>query len=185
MQQKLAWCEAVPRSNCSTQESYCFLAVRGREQIQNEAGQSQNVDPSVKPRTLLMTVFDQRKKHILQDLESGEPDLSPKGKPDDEILELLELLNTHEDYVSTSSCSGRAVVYLDGNKHGEGEESRGRWLMNRHKPFEAELLDAEAGTLYSTIFGEFIVGEEVKSYITPSRPVSFKFEPLVCISGFV
>jgi tRNA wybutosine-synthesizing protein 3 len=126
-----------------------------------------------------MTVFEQRKRRILHELESDEPDLSPKGKPDDGVLELLELLNTHENYVSTSSCSGRAVVYLDADKNGEGEEARGRWLMNRHQPMHDELLTSTEEQLQSTLFGNMNIGEELEAGVKESRLVSFKFEPLV------
>jgi tRNA wybutosine-synthesizing protein 3 len=125
-----------------------------------------------------MDVFIQRKTAILNDLDSDEPDLSPKGRPDDEVLELLELLNSHANYVSTSSCSGRAVVYLDADKNGQGEEARGRWLMNRHSPFkkETELATKE---WYGTLFGDVKVGENWDSKMHPSRLVNLKFEPLV------
>src|SRR5579859_3033452 len=126
-----------------------------------------------------MTVFDQRKKKILEDLDSDVPDLSPKGRPDEEIVELLELLNAHENYVSTSSCSGRAVVYLDADKKGEGELACGRWLMNRHKPLKENIIECTDDALRQILFEDVKIGEDWDSTVAPSRLVALKFEPLV------
>ena len=128
-----------------------------------------------------MAVFDQRKRRILEDLQSDEPDLSPKGRPDDEILELLELINSNEDYVSTSSCSGRAVVFLDGDRNGQGQEAQGRWLMTRHTRFGEELLTCTIEQLHTTLFGSLKIGVDWESNERPSRLIALKFEPLVCL----
>lgn len=137
-------------------------------------------------RLWAMDVFVQRKTAILNDLGSNEPDLSPKGRPDDEVLELLNLINSHEDYVSTSSCSGRAVVFLDAEKNGHGEEAKGRWLMNLHTPFamkEDGFLSDEL--LYVMFFGDMQIGEDWNSKSHPSRLINLKFEPLVNLSVIV
>ncbi len=126
-----------------------------------------------------MAVFDQRKRRILEGLQSVEPDLSPKGRPDDEILELLELINSHKDYVSTSSCSGRAVVFLDGDRNGQGEEAQGCWLMTRHTPFDDELATSPLEQLHATLFGSLKVGLDWESNERHSRMIALKFEPLV------
>jgi tRNA wybutosine-synthesizing protein 3 len=128
-----------------------------------------------------MAVFEQRKKRILEELQSDEPDLSPKGKPDEEILALLELINSHEDYVSTSSCSGRAVVFLDADKSGTGEEAQGRWLMTRHTQFEKGLESSTTKELYATLFGSVKIGQDGESSRQFTRLVALKFEPLVKI----
>ncbi|KAF8540054.1 tRNA wybutosine-synthesizing protein [Trichophaea hybrida] len=44
------------------------------------------------------------------------PDASPKGSIDMHILPLINRLNTHADVVTTSSCSGRISVFLEGAK---------------------------------------------------------------------
>src|SRR5438045_4553910 len=116
-----------------------------------------------------MTVFDQRKKRILDDLHSGEPDLSPKGKPDDEIVDLLELINAHQDYVSTSSCSGRAVVFLDADKLGEGEEALGRWLMTRHTKFDGSLGTSTTEELFAMLFGHLNIGDRKSTRLNSSH----------------
>lgn len=126
-----------------------------------------------------MAAFEKRKNNILQDLHSSQPDPSPKGHPDDEILELLQLLNSHHDYVTTSSCSGRAVVFLDADKGGHDEDARGRWLMTRHTRFEEDVILATKEVLHQTLFGDMEVGEDWEPAQRPLRVVTLKFEPLV------
>ncbi|KAF8933386.1 hypothetical protein BGZ58_006390 [Dissophora ornata] len=58
--------------------------------------------------------FATRKKTILVALNSDTPDKSPKGYVDEPLLPLIILINNHQDYVTTSSCSGRICTYLEG-----------------------------------------------------------------------
>lgn len=58
--------------------------------------------------------FLTRKKTILVALNSDTPDKSPKGYVDEPLLPLIVLINNHQDYVTTSSCSGRICTYLEG-----------------------------------------------------------------------
>ncbi|KAF9547586.1 hypothetical protein EC957_008242 [Mortierella hygrophila] len=58
--------------------------------------------------------FLTRKKTILIALNSDTPDKSPKGYVDEPLLPLIVLINNHQDYVTTSSCSGRICTYLEG-----------------------------------------------------------------------
>ncbi|KAF8938226.1 hypothetical protein BGZ58_001346 [Dissophora ornata] len=51
---------------------------------------------------------------ILVALNSNTPDKSPKGYVDEPLLPLIILINNHQDYVTTSSCSGRICTYLEG-----------------------------------------------------------------------
>jgi tRNA wybutosine-synthesizing protein 3 len=123
-----------------------------------------------------MALFDQRKKKILENLDSHEPDLSPKGSPDAQILDLLELINSHEDYVTTSSCSGRVAVFVDGAK--TIKEEKGHWLMTSHTPFDIiRIRDMSTECLYKIVFGDHIIAMDVKS--RNGRIVTLKFEPLV------
>lgn len=61
--------------------------------------------------------FDQRKTHTLKtifDGKAGEPitcDRSLKGSVDARALPIIALLNAHADMFTTSSCSGRIVLY--------------------------------------------------------------------------
>lgn len=131
--------------------------------------------------SVCMAVFDQRKKGILQGLQSDEPDLSPKGAPDTEILQLLQLINSHNDFVSTSSCSGRAVVFLDADKAAKGNDAKGRWLMNRHSPLNEPSQDCAMESLFGLLFGgDTKIGRDWQRGKEGSRRlVTLKFEPLV------
>ncbi|KAJ9065307.1 hypothetical protein DSO57_1021077 [Entomophthora muscae] len=58
--------------------------------------------------------FDRKKNKILHDLSiPEETDLSPKGSVDIPMLPIMDVINAHPDYVTTSSCSGRIAVYCD------------------------------------------------------------------------
>jgi tRNA(Phe) wybutosine-synthesizing methylase Tyw3 len=126
-----------------------------------------------------MSIFDKRKAAILADLQSEDPDLSPKGRPDNEIIELLALLNSHPDFVSTSSCSGRAVVFLDADKTSSDEAARGRWLMNRHTPLGEGVDGLNLQQLNAILFVDLQVAGQRTLAESPRRFVTLKFEPLV------
>ena len=51
-------------------------------------------------------------------------DKSPKGCIDSPIIDLIHLVNSLSDYVTTSSCSGRVVLYSN---------SQRRWLYVTHE----------------------------------------------------
>src|SRR5688572_30288206 len=69
-------------------------------------------------RILTHPGFNARKQQILSSLTTSDPsskiDKSPKGSVDEAILPLIELLNKHDDYITTSSCSGRIAIYCAG-----------------------------------------------------------------------
>ena len=52
--------------------------------------------------------FDREKVRVLE-----KADLSRKGSVDAPIRELVEHINTQDDYYTTSSCSGRTVVFCE------------------------------------------------------------------------
>lgn len=87
-------------------------------------------------KTPLPQSFLAKKKTILNQLSvpiSEYDDLSPKGSIDVGIGDLINEINQLEGCVTTSSCSGRISVYLEGKKHdylhrldhqvGEGNEN--------------------------------------------------------------
>lgn len=117
--------------------------------------------------------FSQKKQFILNQIEqtdSEHTDASPKGTLDEHLLDLIRLINKHEDMVTTSSCSGRLSVFLEGDKtksgsggsgNGEEEEEQaggrekiggkgagGKWLFVTHEPNEVRrhLQSGEVGT---------------------------------------
>ena len=100
--------------------------------------------------------FDSRKASILSSLAGNSNDKSPKGSIDAPIVTLINLINSHPDYVTTSSCSGRISIFhhpstqaasnsetvalrgdgvvLDeaSEEDKDSEEGRGRWLLVEH-----------------------------------------------------
>lgn len=84
--------------------------------------------------------FDQKKNAILEGINSLEPDLSPKGSIDHLCLPIMDLINSHKDMVTTSSCSGRISVFVEGTKSVSDDETKtggkglgGRWLYVSHE----------------------------------------------------
>lgn len=104
--------------------------------------------------------FEQKKKHILQQIELTDEDhhdASPKGTIDAPLLPLIHLINENKDMFTTSSCSGRVSVFLEGDriiaKSGNqenntdntsddktvrekigGKGAGGKWLFVTHNP---------------------------------------------------
>ena len=84
--------------------------------------------------------FPARKRAILRELNNGEIDRSPKGFVDDRCLPVIELLNKLDNYVTTSSCSGRVSLWIskdDSNENEEHQDSKkksqgGSWLWITH-----------------------------------------------------
>jgi len=146
----------------------------------------------------MVTRFEARKQNILEQLDPphGEyHDLSPKGSIDEPIRNLIDELNSLEGVVTTSSCSGRLSVFLEGRKIGsdsadlgaEGEESRagpggkgggGTWLFISHSPIEDT--DATGASDFMSTFGlqKSIAKNEVTHSVS-SRYIHLKFEPMV------
>lgn len=67
--------------------------------------------PADKFQKRLDKTFAEDKARILQSLARSGCDNSPKGFVDAPCIPLMELLNSHADYVTTSSCSGRIAVF--------------------------------------------------------------------------
>ena len=70
-------------------------------------------------RAHISQLFKEKKQRILLDLATPVSDYfdkSPKGSVDVQILNLIDLINSHEGWVTTSSCAGRAAVFLEGAK---------------------------------------------------------------------
>lgn len=119
--------------------------------------------------------FDQKKRSILAEItqtSADTPDASPKGTIDHLCLPLIETINAHPDMVTTSLCSGRVSVFLEGNKRqstqigAKGHE--GKWLFVAHEP---EQLPCWYDGIDWT-FDESIPGDD-------ARHILYKFEPLI------
>lgn len=61
-------------------------------------------------------------------------DLSRKGSVDEDAVEVVELLNSREEFFTTSSCAGR-ILLLDGSTDGSGvQKQHCCWLLVTHEP---------------------------------------------------
>lgn len=156
--------------------------------------------------------FSAKKQKILGGLSRTSDeytDASPKGSVDDGVRELISLINDAPSFVTTSSCAGRIVVYLEGppkpaatkSSSNEYEETTvdlprndlnlkssgkggGRWLFTSHLPVDLNNV-ANPGQLFR-LFG-FHSESEVSYPIPDASPqyVHFKFEPMVRLKSCV
>lgn len=143
----------------------------------------------------MTTRFQVRKQRILEQLDTPDVDyhdLSPKGSVDAPIRGLIDEINRLEGLVTTSSCSGRISVFLEGRKAdstaidaaGEGEDSRagpggkgggGAWLFLSHEPVQNE----DAAHDFLSDFGLKRFRAEKETPSVSSRYIHLKFEPMV------
>ena len=80
------------------------------------------------PALSLPVGFVAKKTKILTDLAGpieDYDDASPKGSIDTPIVSLIANINSLPQFVTTSSCSGRISVYLEGEKSGGHVEEHG------------------------------------------------------------
>lgn len=128
--------------------------------------------------------FDQKKASILAEISSEQPDLSPKGDVDVLCYPIMDLINSHSDMVTTSSCSGRLSVFLEGDKQHNGVQKSGgkgeggRWLYVTHKYDEVtgwlSKLDPDSFVFVEDGLEKFIEGPNLSS-----RLVLYKYEPFI------
>lgn len=131
--------------------------------------------------------FDQKKLSILGEINSTEVDLSPKGTIDILCLPIIKLINSHPDMVTTSSCSGRISVFLEGTKsHNDevkvgGKGQGGRWLFVSHDKEDVtgwfqRLIEGkleEKITLSTSNTGD------ISTFNGMTRYVLYKYEPFI------
>lgn len=145
----------------------------------------------------MTTRFRARKHKILEQLDAPDGeyhDLSPKGSVDAPIRDLIDEINSFEGLVTTSSCSGRISVFLEGRKNdnqvvetgSESEEPRagpggkgggGTWLFISHTPVED--VYASSDQIFMLKFGlEKVTAGGNKPTVSCSY-IHLKFEPMV------
>lgn len=73
------------------------------------------------------TTFDVHKKQVLDRLYK--PDRSKKGTVDERLIPFIDTINDSDDFYTTSSCSGRIVLFTDNN--GERKDTAD-WLFVSH-----------------------------------------------------
>lgn len=100
--------------------------------------------------------FQKQKQKYLTDIEAGN-DKSKKGCIDEEIKELVNKINTNPDYYTTSSCSGRILLYSTSEARKKNETE---WLFVSHTE---------------------VIADEIKKALQnlPKDVVFFRFEPLI------
>lgn len=89
--------------------------------------------------------FTQKKASILESIQNSSPDLSPKGDIDHLCWPIIQLINSHDDLVTTSSCSGRISIFAEGSKYKDpiatkagGKGLGGRWLFVSHEQSDVQ-----------------------------------------------
>lgn len=127
--------------------------------------------------------FDQKKKSILAEIGATDeitPDASPKGTIDEFCTPIIHLINSNKDMVTTSSCSGRVSVFLEGVKNIDQDDIKigakgnyGRWIYVTHDP--KDLPD-----WFSSVDFKYITeGSSYASTNVNTRYILYKFEPLI------
>ena len=80
--------------------------------------------------------FDQQKKIVLEKL--FKPDKSKKGGVDEKLVPLINLINSHNDFYTTSSCSGRIMLFSDNDSKIKTDAS---WLFVSHEIITFEQIE--------------------------------------------
>lgn len=126
--------------------------------------------------------FIQKKKHILDSIAStneGILDSSPKGSIDKACIPIIDLINSFDNMVTTSSCSGRVSVFVEGIKEADNGKvkigakgNEGKWLFVTHEPENL-----------NDWFEKFQLKNQdnlnVSDLTADTRYVLYKFEPLI------
>ena len=73
--------------------------------------------------------FNAQKQKYLGKLQSGQRDKSKKGHIDEEIKELVNAINKQPNYYTTSSCSGRILLYSTSPDRKKNET---KWIFVSH-----------------------------------------------------
>ncbi len=100
--------------------------------------------------------FEKQKQKYIADMKAGN-DKSKKGSIDEEIQELLNAINALSDYYTTSSCSGRILLYSTSETRKKNET---QWLFVSHKEVTVEEINNALQNI-------------------PKDVVFFRFEPLI------
>lgn len=127
--------------------------------------------------------FDQKKKSILAEIGATDeitPDASPKGTIDEFCIPIIHLINSNKNMVTTSSCSGRVSVFLEGIKNIDEDDIKigakgnyGRWIFVTHDPKDLPDWSSSVDFKYITD------GSSYKSTDVNTRYILYKFEPLI------
>ncbi|GAA0158468.1 RNA methyltransferase [Lithospermum erythrorhizon] len=113
--------------------------------------------------------FEKRKGYTLASMESPEADKSPKGNLDTPIIPLINTINSHPSYFTTSSCSGRISILSQPKKKAKG----GSWLfISHHYP-------VHPNSVLPLIFNIPIESNQGNFDSAYPQSLVFRFEPLI------
>jgi tRNA wybutosine-synthesizing protein 3 len=155
----------------------------------------------------ILSSFAQKKREILRQLsipDDAYDDLSPKGSVDAEIRDFVDEINKYEGLVTTSSCSGRISVFLEGHKSSKSVEDNtmadapntskdenaerqnvasdggkgggGRWLYVSHQSLESSGLNRSQ---LLDLFGLRKSANTTPFTTSQTRFIHLKFEPMI------
>jgi tRNA wybutosine-synthesizing protein 3 len=130
--------------------------------------------------------FVKRKEQVVSSLveylDPEKRDKSPKGFIDAPILDLMHVINQHQDYYTTSSCSGRVAIYCPSMQDDKTTTKGGIWLYVSHDPISVPSEDQEAWIVQLLFSGRPVVFDFKRPVDLLSKQlIYFKFEPLVRI----
>ncbi|CAO2842541.1 unnamed protein product [Amaranthus hypochondriacus] len=111
--------------------------------------------------------FEKRKAATMASIASTEIDKSPKGTIDTPIIPLLNTINNHPCYFTTSSCSGRISIF----SHLPNKPKGGSWLFISHDP-------VNPSSILNIIFPTDSNNSSETTHSESSELV-FRFEPLI------
>lgn len=128
-----------------------------KEEENSQLTKNRTISSSAKSKFILDD-FDVRKNKVLKDLEE-EIDNSPKGSLDEPLIPLINLINKHPNYVTTSSCSGRVGKHYFGKNFYFSDSTNILFLFQKQffqvKFLKMKILrgkvEEEVGFLYHTI----------------------------------
>ncbi|KAI5963694.1 uncharacterized protein KGF55_002574 [Candida pseudojiufengensis] len=122
----------------------------------------------------MLDSFLQKKQNILREIsQNGNDNLdaSPKGTIDEHCIPIINLINTHPKMVTTSSCSGRVSVYLEGTQNNKiiSKGNEGKWIFVTHDTSNLK-------NWYKSINLNY---DLTKFPTKNARKILYKFEPLI------
>ncbi len=111
--------------------------------------------------------FEKQKEKYLKDLESGIRDKSKKGFIDEEMKDLVTAINKQENWYTTSSCSGRILLYTISEERKKNETE---WLFVSHNIVAEEQIRKAL---------ENKAQQNSQKYPEEKGTIFFRFEPLI------
>ena len=121
------------------------------------------------------STFDTRKSQILDQIINN--DRSVKQSIDTHALPLVELINGLDDFVTTSSCSGRSSIIVSNPKKDQQLEKGSAWLFISH-----DLVSVDNEKFYyelTDLFPSHCHEGALPADLDDSRMIYFKFEPFI------